>query len=116
MIAGDGARYGLPEVTLGLLPGNGGTQRLGRLIGRNRALDLMLRGETVSPARALELGFVDRVVDGDVLRAAIDYVGALAKGALPSKDHDGSGVRTGRNSYLQAAWLPPDPPPWTQIG
>jgi Raf kinase inhibitor-like YbhB/YbcL family protein len=37
--------------------------------------------------------------------------GALAEGALPSKDHDGSGVRVGRNSYLQAAWLPPDPPP-----
>ena len=37
--------------------------------------------------------------------------GSLAEGALPSKDHDGSGVRAGRNSYLQAAWLPPDPPP-----
>ncbi|HEX4232939.1 MAG TPA: YbhB/YbcL family Raf kinase inhibitor-like protein [Caldimonas sp.] len=37
--------------------------------------------------------------------------GALAEAALPSKDHDGSGVRVGRNSYLQAAWLPPDPPP-----
>ena len=37
--------------------------------------------------------------------------GAFAEAALPSKDHDGSGVRTGRNSMLQAAWLPPDPPP-----
>ena len=37
--------------------------------------------------------------------------GALAEGALPSKDHDGSGLAVGRNSYLQAAWLPPDPPP-----
>jgi Raf kinase inhibitor-like YbhB/YbcL family protein len=37
--------------------------------------------------------------------------GALPEGALPSKDHDGSGVAVGRNSYLQAAWLPPDPPP-----
>jgi Raf kinase inhibitor-like YbhB/YbcL family protein len=37
--------------------------------------------------------------------------GALAEAALPSRDHDGSGVRVGRNSYLQAAWLPPDPPP-----
>jgi Raf kinase inhibitor-like YbhB/YbcL family protein len=36
---------------------------------------------------------------------------ALAEGALPSKDHEGSGVHVGRNSYLQAAWLPPDPPP-----
>jgi Raf kinase inhibitor-like YbhB/YbcL family protein len=37
--------------------------------------------------------------------------GALAEGALPSKDHDGTGLRVGRNSYLQSAWLPPDPPP-----
>ena len=37
--------------------------------------------------------------------------GALAEAALPSKEHEGSGVRTGRNSMLQAAWLPPDPPP-----
>ena len=37
--------------------------------------------------------------------------GALAEGALPSKDHEGSGLAVGRNSYLQAAWLPPDPPP-----
>ena len=37
--------------------------------------------------------------------------GALAEAALPSRDHDGSGLRVGRNSYLQAAWLPPDPPP-----
>ena len=37
--------------------------------------------------------------------------GALAEGALPSRDHDGSDVRTGRNSYLQSGWLPPDPPP-----
>ncbi|MEO8080739.1 MAG: YbhB/YbcL family Raf kinase inhibitor-like protein [Caldimonas sp.] len=37
--------------------------------------------------------------------------GALAEGALPSSDHDGSGLHTGRNSFLQASWLPPDPPP-----
>src|SRR4051795_4249498 len=46
-------RIGLPEVSLGLLPGNGGTQRLQRLVGRTRALDMMLRGEAIDPARAL---------------------------------------------------------------
>src|SRR5436305_12338206 len=54
-------RLGLPEVTLGLLPGNGGTQRLPRLIGRSRALDLLLKGTTFGPARALALGLVDRL-------------------------------------------------------
>jgi enoyl-CoA hydratase/carnithine racemase len=52
---------GLPEVTLGVLPGTGGTQRLPRLIGRQKALDLMLRGAAVQPAQAKELGIVDEV-------------------------------------------------------
>lgn len=75
-------RLGLPEVSLGLLPGNGGTQRLSRLIGRARALDLMLRGEPVAPARAFELGLVDRLVPADrLLEEAITYVANLARGA-----------------------------------
>ena len=60
-------RLGLPEVGLGLLPGNGGTQRLQRLIGRTRALDLMLTGTPVNATRALELGLVDRVFPADAL-------------------------------------------------
>src|SRR5438445_8047285 len=58
-------RLGVPEVNLGLLPGNGGTQRLTRLIGRTRALDMLLSGSPVGPARALELGLVDRVFPAD---------------------------------------------------
>jgi enoyl-CoA hydratase/carnithine racemase len=74
-------RIGLPEVSLGLLPGNGGTQRLTRLIGRTRALDMMLTSQQVNPARALELGIVDRVVPVErVLDEALEYVGKLAQG------------------------------------
>src|SRR5215471_9228758 len=54
-------RLGLPEVGLGLLPGNGGTQRLQRLVGRSRALDMMLTASQVGSAKALEFGLVDRV-------------------------------------------------------
>src|SRR6266581_4771565 len=67
-IAAEGAyRIGLPEVTLGLLPGTGGTQRLPRLIGRQKALDFMLRGTTMPPQDALAAGIVDEVVPAAVL-------------------------------------------------
>ncbi len=74
-------RVGLPEVTLGLLPGNGGTQRLTRLIGRGPALDLMVTGAPVSPPRALELGLVDRLVPAErLVDEAVEYVAKLAAG------------------------------------
>lgn len=81
--AGDGDfKLGLPEVTLGLLPGNGGTQRLTRLIGRSRALDLMVNGRAVSPAEALALGMVDRVFPQSELAAkTLEYAANLTRGA-----------------------------------
>src|SRR3979411_1868967 len=72
---------GLPEVTHGLLPGNGGTQRLTRLVGRTRALDMMITNQQLNAARALELGLVDRVFPADELvEKSVDYVAQLAKG------------------------------------
>jgi enoyl-CoA hydratase len=74
-------RIGLPESTLGLLPGNGGTQRLARMIGRNKALDMILTGEPVGPSRALELGIVDRLFPPEQLHEqAIVYADKLATG------------------------------------
>jgi enoyl-CoA hydratase/carnithine racemase len=73
---------GTPEVTLGVLPGNGGTQRLPRLIGWSRALELMVTGRTVTPAEALELGIVNTVFPADELREkTLEYARALASGA-----------------------------------
>jgi enoyl-CoA hydratase/carnithine racemase len=75
-------RIGLPEVTLGLLPGTGGTQRLPRLIGRGRALELMTTGRTVTPAEAERLGMVDRLVPADEFDQAVAELAAgLAAGA-----------------------------------
>ena len=82
-IAAEGRyRIGLPEVTLGLLPGTGGTQRLPRLIGRGRALELMTTGRTVAPAEAERLGMVDRLVPADEFDQAVAELSAgLAAGA-----------------------------------
>ncbi len=81
--AGDGDyRLGTPEATLGLLPGNGGTQRLPRLIGRSRALDLMITGRTVTPREAHDLGIVDALFPKDTLHEqALEYARTLAAGA-----------------------------------
>ncbi len=62
-VAAAGAMLGLPEVRLGVIPGYGGTQRLPRLVGRARALDLMLGGEPVNAAEAHRIGLVDHVVE-----------------------------------------------------
>ena len=80
---------GLPEVTLGVLPGTGGTQRLPRLIGRQKAFDLMMLGAPVQPSQANEMGIVDEVVPAGELQAkAQEYASiygsgpALARGQI----------------------------------
>ncbi len=81
--AADGAyKIGLPEVTLGLLPGNGGTQRLPRLVGANKALEMMITGETVGPEDALRLGIVNRLFPaGNLMEETEAYARKLASGA-----------------------------------
>jgi enoyl-CoA hydratase len=64
-VAGEKARFGQPEVKLGLIPGFGGTQRLGRLVGRGSALELLLTGEMIDAREAHRLGLVNRVVPQD---------------------------------------------------
>lgn len=65
--AAETARFGLPEITLGLIPGFGGTQRLPRLIGPNRAKELMFTGRMITAAEALQVGMVNKVVPAAAL-------------------------------------------------
>ncbi|MGO9037775.1 MAG: 3-hydroxyacyl-CoA dehydrogenase NAD-binding domain-containing protein [Steroidobacteraceae bacterium] len=95
-IASSGASFGLPEIRLGLLPGSGGTQRLPRLVGPRDALSLMLSGEPIGCARALELGLIDRLAGGsDLLAEALRYAGEIAA--------SGSGPRRLREQPIMQA-------------
>lgn len=68
-IAADTARFGQPEVKLGIIPGFAGTQRLSRLVGKARAKEMIFTGEMISAARAEQIGLVNRVVPADRLMA-----------------------------------------------
>jgi 3-hydroxyacyl-CoA dehydrogenase len=76
-IAARGTRLGLPELTLGIIPGAGGTQRMPRLIGVEKTLELLFGGRPVDAAQALELGFIDRVGEGEPTEAAVAYARSL---------------------------------------
>lgn len=82
------AQVGLPEVKLGLLPGAGGTQRLPRLIGAEKALEFILSGQGVKAAQAKALGIVDDVADGDVVEAAIKLATAKIGQTRKIKDEN----------------------------
>ena len=85
-IAGSSARLGLPEVKLGLIPGAGGTQRLPRLVGRGRALDIMLTGREVDAEEALRIGLVDRLVPaGTAAAAARELARELCAASSPAQ-------------------------------
>ena len=73
-------RFGLPEVTLGIIPGAGGTQRMPRLIGVEKTLQMILDAKPVDTAVAVEWGFLDAVLEGDLRQAALAYAGQLAAG------------------------------------
>ena len=73
-IAAEHAKFGQPEVKLGLLPGGGGTQRLPRLVGKGRALQLILTGETISAQEAFRIGLVNEVVPAGNLVARAEAI------------------------------------------
>jgi len=82
-IASDKARFGQPEINLGVIPGFGGTQRLLRLAGRSAALELCLTGATIDAARALALGVVSRVVAHDKLDEEVDTLANQLAASAP---------------------------------
>ena len=77
------AKMGLPEIKLGLIPGYGGTQRLPRLVGEARALEIIMTGRTVEAEEAARIGLVNRLIDGDPLAAAVAFAREFSGFSLP---------------------------------
>ncbi|MEH6589588.1 MAG: 3-hydroxyacyl-CoA dehydrogenase NAD-binding domain-containing protein [Halioglobus sp.] len=82
-VSNDSAKLGLPEVNLGLLPGAGGTQRLPRVVGVEKALQMVTSGVPIGAAEALEHGLVDKIVDGDLLQGALAFTRELVSNNTP---------------------------------
>ena len=82
-VAAPGAPVGLPEIKIGILPGGGGTQRLPRLIGAERAMDAILTGDPFDTEEALALGILDEIIDGDLVAGAIRFAKAKAAAGGP---------------------------------
>jgi 3-hydroxyacyl-CoA dehydrogenase len=79
------ARFGLPEVKLGLLPGAGGTQRLPRVVGVEKALAMMVSGDPIRADEALKFGLVDEIVDGDLTAAGVAFAEKVLNEKRPLK-------------------------------
>jgi enoyl-CoA hydratase len=108
-LASDKARFGQPEVKLGLIPGYGGTQRLPRLVGEPAALKLLLTGDIIEAAEALRIGLVDEVVPaerlierGETLAKSIRAMAPLAVSGCLEAVHRGRGLQIDGAAEVEA--------------
>ncbi|HMN50561.1 MAG TPA: 3-hydroxyacyl-CoA dehydrogenase NAD-binding domain-containing protein [Xanthobacteraceae bacterium] len=107
-VATKDAKLGLPEIKLGLIPGAGGTQRLPRLIGVEKALPIILSGNPVSASQALKDGLVDEIVEGDLTAGGIAVAEKAGAGKIPLKrasriDDKLAALRANPDSYNEIA-------------
>ena len=109
-VAAEGARFGTPEVKLGLMCGYAGTQRLPRLVGRGRALEMLLTGEMIDAGEALRIGLVNKVVPaGELLESSRDLMAKiLANGPISLRltldaVNRGSEMPLAEAQYLEAS-------------
>jgi len=108
-IASEKAAFGQPEISLGIIPGMGGTQRLTRLIGRTKAIELNMLGEPITAAEAYRLGLVNKVVPAEDLDAAVDEFvqklcskGLVALGQVKLAVNNGMDMDLDRALYYEA--------------
>lgn len=98
------ALIGLPEATLGILPGAGGTQRLPRLVGLSKAMDILLCGKAMGPEEALKIGLVDRVIEPEnFMDEVTKFASRLASGAGKAMGYIKAAVREGIDLPMEQA-------------
>ena len=84
-IASDRTRFAQPEITLGIIPGFGGSQRLPRIVGPSRAAELILTGDLITPQEAFRIGLVNHVVsDGALIKTAKEIAKKITRHSLPA--------------------------------
>jgi enoyl-CoA hydratase len=106
IVAGEGARLGLPEVKVGILPGGGGTQKLARLVGRQRAMLLLMTGKMFGAAEALNMGVVSEVAPtGQALARALEIAREIAAMPPISIQQIKEIVNAGLNAPLDTALM-----------
>lgn len=105
IIAAESAQFALPEVTLGIIPGAGGTQTLARLVGKTRAKELIFRGRRIDAAEARQLGIVLEVVPDDGLDDAVLHFAAdIAKNAPLAVQQAKLAIELGAGTDLETGW------------
>ena len=106
IVAGEGAKLGLPEVKVGILPGGGGTQKLARLVGRHRAMHLIMTGKMFSAVEALAMGVISEVAPaGQAMPRAIEIANEIATMPPISVMQIKEIINAGLNAPLDAALL-----------
>ena len=102
-VVSESAKFGQPEILLGIIPGGGGTQRLARLVGPARAKDMILTGRQVDATEAQAIGLADRVVPADaVLDEALAWAAQLARGPLVAHSLAKRAIDQGLDGSLRA--------------
>ena len=98
-VGAKGARFGLPEVKLGLLPGAGGTQRLPRVVGVEKALQMIVSGDPIGAEAALKSGLIDEIVDGDLTAAGVAFAEKVVAEGKPLKKIRDIAVKAGTEVF-----------------
>lgn len=101
IVAGDKAKFGQPEVSLGITPGFGGTQRMTRLVGRNMTKELIYTGRIIDAARAKEIGLVNEVVDnGELIRRAVEIAQEISGNSRTAVGYSKSSINRGMEADI----------------